>query len=202
MPATCPGRMIWDYIPDAKLYRITAWRFSAYFVIFDIIALIIQVAGASSSAGNRRPNQEVLNAIHIYMGGVGFQQLCILVFLSFAVQFHRTILNQIREDVKGASSALPLLYAIYAVLALITMRIVFRLCEYAQGFHSNIPTHETYQYCLDSVPMLCSLVILNVIHPGRIMPGKESDLPSRKERKVGGIYTKSEKISRSSEMTV
>lgn len=153
------------------------------------------------------------------MGGVGFQQFCILVFLFFAVQFHRTILQQIREDVKGASSALPLLYAIYAVLALITvcqsvplhtsrrsnvfwkMRIVFRLCEYSQGFHSNIPTHEAYQYCLDSVPMLCSLVILNAIHPGRIMPGKESDLPSRKERKVGGIHTKVERISRVSELT-
>jgi hypothetical protein len=49
--------------------------------------------------------------------------------------------------------------------------------------------------------MLCSLVILNVIHPGRIMPGKESDLPSRKERKVEGIHTKVEKISRASELT-
>ncbi|TVY42064.1 hypothetical protein LSUB1_G001846 [Lachnellula subtilissima] len=45
------GRMIWNYIPDAKIYRITAWRFSTYFVILDVIALIIQIAGASSAAG-------------------------------------------------------------------------------------------------------------------------------------------------------
>ncbi|KFY89858.1 hypothetical protein V500_05422 [Pseudogymnoascus sp. VKM F-4518 (FW-2643)] len=185
------GRMVWNYIPDAKLYRITAWRFSAYFVIFDVIALIIQVAGAASSA-----------AIHIYMGGVGFQQFFILLFLFFAIKFYQTILQQVRQSVKGASSALPLLYAIYAVLSLITIRIIFRLCEYAQGFHSNIPTHEAYQYCLDSVPMLCSLVILNVIHPGRVMPGEESNLPSRKERKVQGIYNKSEKISGGSRLTV
>lgn len=82
------------------------------------------------------------------------------------------------------------------------IRIVFRLCEYAQGFHSNIPTHEAYQYCLDSVPMLCSLVILNLIHPGRVMPGEESNLPSRKERKVQGIYNKSEKISGGPRLTV
>lgn len=31
------GRMVWNYIPDAKLYRITAWRFSTYFVILDIM---------------------------------------------------------------------------------------------------------------------------------------------------------------------
>jgi hypothetical protein len=71
------------------------------------------------------------------------------------------------------------------------MRIIFRLCEYSQGFKSNIPDHEAYQYCLDSVPMLFALVILNVFHPGRIMRGKESDLPSRKERKANGIHNKS-----------
>ena len=30
------GRMVWNYIAEAKLYRITAWRFGMYFVIFDI----------------------------------------------------------------------------------------------------------------------------------------------------------------------
>jgi hypothetical protein len=49
--------------------------------------------------------------------------------------------------------------------------------------------------------MLIALVILNVFHPGRIMPGKESNLPNRKERKVG-IHNKSEKVSGSSEQTV
>lgn len=31
--------------------------------------------------------------------------------------------------------------------------------------------------------MLIALVVFNVVHPGRIMPGKESDFPKRKERK-------------------
>ncbi|PON24190.1 hypothetical protein TGAM01_v206878, partial [Trichoderma gamsii] len=115
------GRMIWNYIPDAKIYRITAWRFSTYFVIFDIIALIIQVAGASSSGASRTANQEVLNAIHIYMGGVALQQFFILVFLFYAVKFHRIVLQQIRQGAEGVSSALPLLYAMYIVLMLITV---------------------------------------------------------------------------------
>lgn len=32
--------------------------------------------------------------------------------------------------------------------------------------------------------MLTALVLLNIVHPGTVMPGKESDLPSRKERKL------------------
>ncbi|KAL7916612.1 RTA1 like domain-containing protein [Trichoderma velutinum] len=194
--------MMWNYIPSAKIYRITAWSFSAYFVIFDIIALLIQVAGAASSGASRTADQQVLNAIHIYMGGVALQQFFILVFLVYAIKFHRTILGQVRQGVEGVSSAFPLLYAIYIVLMLITMRIIFRLCEYSQGFKSNIPDHEAYQYCLDSVPMLFALVILNVIHPGRIMPGKESDIPSRQERKLNGIHNKSKMVSGDSSLIV
>ncbi len=63
------------------------------------------------------------------------------------------------------------------------MRIIFRLVEYSSGFNSSIPNHEAYQYCLDSLPMFIALVLLNIYHPGRVMPGNESDLPSRKERK-------------------
>jgi hypothetical protein len=82
------------------------------------------------------------------------------------------------------------------------MRIGFRLAEYAHGYKSRIPNHEVYQYCLDSSPMLVSLVILNVFHPGRIMPGEESDLPSRKERKVKGFLNKTEKLNGASSLTV
>ena len=60
------------------------------------------------------------------MGGVAFQQFFILVFCLFAIQFHQTILQQVRQGVEGASSALPLLYAIYAVLLLITVGTVHR----------------------------------------------------------------------------
>jgi hypothetical protein len=41
--------------------------------------------------------------------------------------------------------------------------------------------------------MLIALVILNFIHPGRIMPGSESNIPDRKDRRQNGIRNKSEK---------
>ena len=34
--------------------------------------------------------------------------------------------------------------------------------------------------------MLACLVLFNIFHPGRLMPGKESDFPSRKQRKAAG----------------
>jgi hypothetical protein len=144
--------------------------------------------------------------LHIYMGGVGAQQLFVLIFIVCAIFFHVKIIRQQRSDLK---EALLLLYVLYACLALITvsknlelsyyycikltgikLRICFRLAEYSQGLESKIPLHEAYQYCLDSLPMLIGLVLLNAVHPGRIMPGKDSDMPSRKQRKAMTTYTK------------
>jgi uncharacterized membrane protein YedE/YeeE len=63
--------------------------------------------------------------LHVYMGGVGIQQAFILLFLFFAIKFHRTLLHQAREDPsKNIKHALPLLYTLYAVLILITVYLL------------------------------------------------------------------------------
>jgi hypothetical protein len=62
------------------------------------------------------------------------------------------------------------------------VRIIIRLCEYSQELSSTILHHEAYQYCIDSLLMFTALLILSIIHPGRIMPGQKSDIPNRKER--------------------
>ena len=60
------------------------------------------------------------------------------------------------------------------------------MIEYSNGVKSGIPKHEVYQYIFDSTMMLFALALLNVVHPGRIMRGKECDFPSRKQRKAAG----------------
>ncbi|KAL5333718.1 RTA1 like protein-domain-containing protein [Aspergillus crustosus] len=181
------GRMVWNFTDDAQVLRVKPWRFGMFFVLLDILAFIIQVWGAGQASGDDVPYDTMMKGLHIYMGGVGAQQLFVLMFVVCAISFHRKILRQYRSDMK---QTLLLLYVLYACLALITIRIIFRLAEYSQGLKSSIPRHEAYQYCLDSVPMLVALVLLNVVHPGRIMPGKDSDMPSRKERKKTGVCSK------------
>lgn len=68
-------------------------------------------------------------------------------------------------------------------LSAFQIRIIFRLVEYADGLDSGIAKQEAYQYCLDSLPMLIAFVLFNIVHPGKVMPGKAGDFPSRKERK-------------------
>ena len=103
-------------------------------------AFVIQVYGAASAATatNTDDNSVTLQGItllvlspwrssyelsglHIYMAGVGIQQLFILIFTFFAAQIHRAILNGKQLDGSTRSKALLLLYTLYAVLALITV---------------------------------------------------------------------------------
>ncbi|KAJ5231832.1 uncharacterized protein N7469_006420 [Penicillium citrinum] len=181
------GRMVWNFSDDARVLHVRPWRFGLFFVLLDIIAFIVQVGGAAMAAGEDISYKTQMLGLHIYMGGVGAQQLFVLLFILCAICFHLKIRRQQRPDLK---KAVLLLYVLYACLALITMRIIFRLCEYSQGLKSTIPLHEAYQYCLDSLPMLIALVLLNVVHPGKLMPGQNSDMPSRKQRKNMTTYTK------------
>ena len=176
------GRMVYNYTPSASVFKVKAWRFGLIFVLLDVFAFIVQLAGAAVSSAHSKSNPNLpMLGIHIYMGGIGFQQLCIFLFLALAVRLHLKLRMQLPSP--DRSRGLLLLYIEYIVVLLITVRIIFRLVEYSNGVKSTIPKHEVYQYILDSTLMLIALVLFNVFHPGRLMPGQESNLPSRKVRK-------------------
>lgn len=63
-----------------------------------------------------------MRGLHWYMGGVGIQQLCILVFLAFAIQFHRIILREHLLPPQTLKAVLKLQYTLYIVLAAISVR--------------------------------------------------------------------------------
>lgn len=115
------------------------------------------------------------------MGGIGFQQLCVFAFLALAIRLHRKLLALAASPEKR--NGLIILYVNYAVATLINVRIIFRLVECSSGFESTIPLREAYRYVLDSAVIMIALALYNVFHPGRLMPGTESNLPSRKVRK-------------------
>lgn len=126
------------------------------------------------------------------MGGIGLQQFCILVFTAIATRFFVVMR---RQDQSGQIvESRPqhwrlLLYILYASLALISTRIIFRLVEFAAGDDPStnpIPFNETYLLCLDALPMFIALVLMNIVHPSSVLKGEGSEFPkgpTRKEKK-------------------
>jgi RTA1 like protein len=181
------GRMVYFFLPEQKVLGINAIRFARYFVAADIACFFIQAIGGSIlSQGANESTQKIHLGLHIYMAGVGIQECFILFFATLAIVFHRRMIELEREgtlELKGQLSWRPLLYTLYASITLISVRIIYRLVQYASGFLSTIPTHEAYFYCLEALPMFIALLIMNITHPGRTLIGPDSEFPSRKQRK-------------------
>ena len=197
------GRMIYFFIPAQKVYGIKGISIAKIFVWLDVLSFLTQLGGGSMIDSHNSATTQMLG-IHIYMGGIGFQQFCILLFAAIAVKFffimrssETSPSNQILDTTRRGWK--KLLIVLFITLALITMRIIFRLIEFASGLDPDknpIPYHEVYFYVLDAAPMLVALVLLNFIHPGHVLVGEGSEFPkgpTRKEKKAAKKAKKEEK---------
>ncbi|TQB73133.1 hypothetical protein MPDQ_006050 [Monascus purpureus] len=196
------GRMVYFLSETKKLVGISAVRLSTIFVLFDIVAFIVQATGAVMASQTDAPNSTIMTGLHIYMGGVGLQQIFILCFTGLAILQHRQTLVQERQgllylrfqDSQSRSSMgwRWLFYALYIDLVLITVRVLFP---------SN---SEAYPYVLDTLPMFLALAVLNVLHPGRVLRGPDSEFPrlSRAEKKRVKKEKKAQKATKKAEKRV
>jgi len=130
------------------------------------------------------------------------------MFTSIAIKFFLTMRKQDRALTSGGNGSQildgrphnwgPLLYVLLASLVLITIRIIFRMVEFASGLDPSknpIPFHEAYFMALDALPMLIATLLLIAVHPGRILQGEGSEFPkgpSRKEKKEAKRVKKEE----------
>lgn len=173
-----------------------------WFVWLDVFSFIVQGTGGSMlNPGNDANTQDA--GKKIYMGGVGVQEAFILLFLGLIVKFHIDALRLDRQGLlvgtgmsRRAGMWKWVTYSLYAVLLLITMRIIFRLAEFSGGMepeHNKLPFEEGYALGLDAVPMLLAIFILAAVHPGLVLKGEGSEFPSRKVRKAEKKAIKAEK---------
>ncbi|KAJ4269813.1 hypothetical protein NW762_001482 [Fusarium torreyae] len=176
------GRMVYYFIPSHSLARMPAVTLAAIFVGLDILSFIVQLVGGSM-AGPGSPPDEQMKAVHIYMGGIGLQEFFIVIFVALCIIFQRNMhkLEQGQKGIKGffTSDWGMLLSTLYFSLAMISVRIIYRLVEFSGGMGQDnaLTTHEIYFYILEAAPMFLALLAFNVVHPGRIMTGPNSEMP-------------------------
>jgi hypothetical protein len=113
------ARMIHFYLPIHSIFSIPASVLAIAFVTLDFISFVIQLIGGSY-AGPTAPMTQQLKGVHIYMGGIGLQQLFIFLFLALGVKFHREMfwlerVGSAKEGWKG------LLFTLYGSLGFITV---------------------------------------------------------------------------------
>jgi hypothetical protein len=121
------GRMIHFYLPEKKLCGIKAPSMARYFVCLDILSFIVQgIGGSMISPG--ADQQTIMKGIHIYMGGIGLQELFILIFLILVVKFYRRMQDLVRRgEIVPKRGWKRLAWTLYSALAMITVRTMSQL---------------------------------------------------------------------------
>jgi hypothetical protein len=88
----------------------------------------------------------------------------------------------------ASQSVYPSAKLVSRACLILQVRIVFRIAEFARGItpDNEVLFHEEYAYALDCFPMMVTLLILAIIHPGRYLVGPDSEFPhvSRKEKRA------------------
>lgn len=83
------------------------------------------------------------------------------------------------------------------------MRIIYRLIEFGPGVNAEnkLLIHEGYPLGLDAFPMLLALALLNIVHPGFVLRGPDSEFPkiTRAEKKAVKAQKKEDKKRRKEE---
>ncbi|KAF2874571.1 RTA1 like protein-domain-containing protein [Massariosphaeria phaeospora] len=189
------GRLIWTFHPAKKVFGVKATSIGKYFVWLDIVSFLIQCAGGVMLSPEQGSKIMDIGKT-VYMSGLGAQQFFIVLFLILIIRFHiDTLRLEQRDSLRSNKKCKWVTYALYIVLALITMRIGFRLAEFSGGMGADnpLPNEEKYSLILDAAPMVLAIFVLTVVHPGLALKGSESEFPSRKERKADNKARKAEK---------
>ena len=139
------------------------------FVSCDVVATIIQVAGAALIGASESNGKDPTVPNNILLAGLAFQTFAFTIFLGLLGLF-RWALQQDKSfntSVRGKDSFVA---ALAAASLLIYLRTMFRLAETSQGVLGYLSTHEVFFGVLEFAPVVVAVWILAVWHPGRWLP--------------------------------
>ncbi|KAI9877485.1 MAG: hypothetical protein M1830_003782 [Pleopsidium flavum] len=134
------------------------------FVVCDVVATVVQVAGAALIGSAESHRTDPTTANNILLAGLAFQVFSFLVFLVLLGLF----LYRARKV--AATTMMPFTFALVAAALLVYLRTCFRLAETAQGLMGSLSTHEVFFGCLEFAPIVVAVFIFNLWHPGKWVP--------------------------------
>lgn len=145
--------------------------------LMAVVELLNGLGVSLASNPSSEPSQQSLGK-SLTLAALSLQLLVIFLFLLLAGTFHRKC-----HAAKLHSSAVPsLLLALYASMALILLRCIYRLVEYVEPTDKDLGDmdalrklspllrYEAFFYVFEAAFMLANSVLWNIWNPGRFLP--------------------------------
>lgn len=134
------------------------------FIICDVVATIVQVAGAALIGVAESNRKDPTTPNNILLAGLAFQVFTFFIFILLL----STFLWRARKVT--ARALMPFTVAFSVIVALIYLRTDFRLAETAQGLNGRLSSREVFFGCLEFAPVVIAVLLFNVFHPGKWVP--------------------------------
>ncbi|OCL14872.1 RTA1 like protein [Glonium stellatum] len=163
------GRLI-RAVLDRNQHRILGVKaecITRIFVGCDIVSFLIQASGSGiASSGNWEGNNAKIGT-NVLIVGLSTQVLTFVFFLVIVWAFGKNTKHYTKPDaLKGWRKVL---HGICISSALILIRCVYRVIEFACGIHGYPFTHEWIFYVFESLPMLPAISIFCFYHPAKYL---------------------------------
>ena len=126
---------------------------------------------ASNRTDTTTPNNILLTGLAIQ--SAAFLVYLILLSIVIIAIYRSTVLKK-----KIRQRRDPFIFVLAVASILVFLRTLFRLTETSEGIYGKLSTHEAYFGGLEFAPMVISIWLLAIWHPGRWMTNSR-----REERK-------------------
>lgn len=156
------------YIP--YLAPLHPGRVATTFVGLDAVCEILIGQGAWRMANSSMTDAQRQLGARLVMASLCLQAALFGAFGLLAAQFHR----RARKAGVLTKDLAVVLKVLYVSAAIITMRCIYRLVEYVEGWDSAIYKNEVYFWVFDAAIMFVNTVLLNIWHPGKRLPRSNS----------------------------
>lgn len=157
---------------DGERYSIIRSKWiTAIFVTGDIVSFMIQGGGAGMLVKADSKSSQDLGQ-NIIIAGLIFQILIFGIFCVVSLSFH---LRFSKVGAVDCYSGLPwqsVVNMLYLTSALVMVRNVFRVIEYAMGQNGYLLANEWCVYVFDGALMFSAMLLFAVKYPSRLFPGK------------------------------
>jgi hypothetical protein len=156
------------YIP--YLAPIHPGRVATTFIGLDAVCEILIGQGAWRMANSTMTAKQRQLGANLVTVSLCLQAALFGAFGLLAGQFHRRA-----NKAKVLSRDLRIvLYVLYTSATIVTIRCIYRLVEYIEGWDSTIYKNEIFFWIFEAVIMFLNTALLNLFHPGKRLPRSNS----------------------------
>ncbi|KAI6130982.1 RTA1 like protein-domain-containing protein [Pisolithus croceorrhizus] len=157
---------------DPSYSRIPPRKAATWFIISNLVSSLIQTVGGGLQTSKSVSTDKL--GVTMVLVGLAIQTVPFALFILLCLRVYKRI--RAGEISLSSETWGPIVLALLFSSALIMLRCIYRIVEYAQGSGGYLMTHELWLYLLDALPLFIGVIVYIPFWPSKYLVVK-TDLP-------------------------